>query len=99
MQDEWRLKKKLSVNAGIRYEYNSAETGYQGRSFSIVPGLQSSVFVNAPVGMVFPGDKGAPVGTNFPDKNDWAPRIGLRGIPRATEKPACAAALASSTTY
>ncbi len=99
VQDEWRLKKNLSVNVGIRYEYNQPKLDTQGRSFSIVPGLQSTVFANAPVGMVFPGDKGAPVGTNFPDKNDWAPRIGLRGIPRATEKPACAVVLESSTTY
>ena len=28
-------------------------------------------------GLVFPGDPGAPKGTNFPDKNDWAPRSGF----------------------
>ncbi len=26
---------------------------------------------------MFPGDKGAPSGANFPDKKDWAPRAGF----------------------
>jgi hypothetical protein len=85
-QDEWRIKKNLSVNLGIRYEYNQPKLDTQGRSFSIVPGLQSTVFTNAPVGMVFPGDQGAPVGTNFPDKNDWAPRVGFAWDPRGDGK-------------
>jgi hypothetical protein len=80
-QDEWRATKHLSVNLGIRYEYNSPKLDTEGRSFSIVPGAQSTRFVNAPVGLVFPGDKGAPEGANFPDKNDWAPRIGFAWDP------------------
>ena len=85
-QDEWRLKKNFSLNLGIRYEYNQPKLDTQGRSFSIIPGLQSQVFTGAPVGMVFPGDKGAPVGTNFPDKNDWAPRIGFAWDPKGDGK-------------
>jgi Carboxypeptidase regulatory-like domain/TonB-dependent Receptor Plug Domain len=85
-QDEWRIKKNFSLNLGIRYEYNQPKLDTQGRSFSIVPGLQSSVFTGAPVGMLFPGDKGAPVGTNFPDKNDWAPRIGFAWDPKGDGK-------------
>lgn len=76
-QDEWRLTKRLSLNLGVRYEYSSPKFDTAGRSFSIVPGAQSTRFVNAPVGMLFPGDKGAPKGANFPDKNDWAPRVGF----------------------
>lgn len=85
-QDEWRILKNFSLNLGIRYEYNQPKLDTQGRSFSIIPGLQSTVFPNAPVGMVFPGDKGAPVGTNFPDKNDWAPRIGFAWDPKGDGK-------------
>lgn len=80
-QDEWRLTRKLSLNLGIRYEYNQPKLDTKGRSFSIISGKQSTVFTNAPVGMVFPGDKGAPVGANFPDKNNWAPRIGFAWDP------------------
>ena len=85
-QDEWRVSKKFTLNLGIRYEYNQPKLDTQGRSFSIIPGLQSTVFTGAPVGMVFPGDKGAPVGTNFPDKNDWAPRIGFAWDPKGDGK-------------
>ena len=76
-QDEWRVTKRLSLNLGIRYEYNSPKYDTEGRSFSIVPGAQSQRFPNAPVGLLFPGDPGAPKGANFPDKNDWAPRVGF----------------------
>jgi hypothetical protein len=76
-QDEWRLTKRFSLNLGVRYEYNSPKYDTNGRSFSIVPGAQSTRFVNAPVGLLFPGDQGAPRGANFPDKNDWAPRVGF----------------------
>ena len=76
-QDEWRLTKRFSLNLGVRYEYSSPKLDTRGRSFSIVPGAQSTRFVNAPVDLLFPGDKGAPKGANFPDKNDWAPRVGF----------------------
>jgi hypothetical protein len=76
-QDEWRLTKRLSLNLGIRYEYNSPKSDTEGRSFSVIPGDQSQRFVNAPVGLVFPGDPGAPTGVNFPDTKNWAPRVGF----------------------
>ncbi len=76
-QDEWRLTKRLSLNLGIRYEYNSPKSDTEGRSFSGIPGDQSQRFVNAPVGLVFPGDPGAPTGVNFPDTKNWAPRVGF----------------------
>ena len=39
--------------------------------------MQSTRFPNAPEGLVFPGDAGAPRGSNFPDRRDWAPRAGV----------------------
>jgi outer membrane receptor protein involved in Fe transport len=76
-QDAWHLSKRLTLNLGARYEYAEPKFDTQGRSFSFIPGLQSQRFVNAPPGLVFPGDPGAPKGANFPDKNDWAPRFGF----------------------
>ena len=85
-QDEWRASKHLSINLGIRYEYNTPKLDTEGRSFSVVPGAQSTRFTNAPVGLLFPGDPGAPEGANFPDKNDWAPRVGFAWDPTGKGK-------------
>src|SRR5579864_7471552 len=80
-QDEWHVTRNLVLTLGVRYEYSTPKSDTQGRSFSIVPGAQSTRFVNAPPGLVFPGDPAAPTGANFPDKNDWAPRVGFAWDP------------------
>lgn len=80
-QDEWHVRKNLTLTLGVRYEYSTPKYDTQGRSFSIIPGAQSTRFPNAPTSLVFPGDPGAPTGANFPDKNDWAPRIGFAWDP------------------
>jgi hypothetical protein len=85
-QDEWHVSRRFTLTLGLRYEYSQPKLDTQGRSFSIIPGLQSTVFSDAPVGMVFPGDKGAPVGTNFPDKNNWGPRFGFAWDPKGDGK-------------
>lgn len=81
-QDDWRVRKNLVLSLGLRYEYSTPKSDTQGRTFSIVPGHQSTVFPNAPPGLLFPGDAGSPSGVNFPDKNDWAPRVGFAWDPR-----------------
>jgi len=81
MQDEWRVGKNLTLTLGIRYEYNQPKYDTQGRSYSVIPGEQSTRFPNAPIGLVFPGDKGAPRGVNFSDKDNFAPRFGFAWDP------------------
>ncbi len=76
-QDDFHITRRLTFNIGIRYEYAEPKYDTQGRSFTFIPGDQSQRFVDAPTGIVFPGDPGAPKGVNFPDKNDWAPRFGF----------------------
>ncbi|MFI5072743.1 MAG: TonB-dependent receptor domain-containing protein, partial [Terriglobales bacterium] len=76
-QDEWRVKNNLTLTLGVRYEYSSPKRDTFGRTFSIIPGLQSTRFVNAPLGLVFPGDAQVPLGSNFPDKDNFAPRLGV----------------------
>jgi hypothetical protein len=80
-QDEWHLANNLSLTLGLRYEYSTPKTDTMARSFSVVPGAQSTIFPNAPVGLLFPGDKGAPTGSNFPDKSNFAPRLGFAWQP------------------
>lgn len=80
-QNEWRVKPNFTLTLGLRYEYSSPKTDTEGRTFSIIPGLQSTRFPNAPLGLVFPGDPGAPRGVNFPDKDNFAPRVGFAWSP------------------
>jgi len=80
-QDEWKVTPRLTLTLGLRYEYTTPETDTKGFSFSIIPGLQSKRFVNAPLGLVFPGDPGAPKGWYFPDRKNFSPRVGFAWDP------------------
>ncbi len=86
VQDEWRATNKLTLTLGARYEYSTPKLDTEGRTFSIIPGDQSQRFPNAPLGLVFPGDPGAPRGVNFPDKTNFAPRIGFAWSPGNSNK-------------
>ena len=80
-QDEWHLANNFTVTYGLRYEYNTPKSDTEGRLYSIFPGRQSTVFPGAPVGLLFPGDKGAPFGVNFPQTRNFAPRFGFAWQP------------------
>ncbi len=86
-QDEWRATSRLVLTLGLRYEYSTPKSDPQNRNYMIMPGYQSVKFPNAPLGLVFPGDPGAPQhGVNFPDRNDWAPRFGFAFDPHGNGK-------------
>lgn len=80
-QDEWHVFSNLVLTYGLRYEFSLPKSDTGNRLFDVIPGVQSTVFPHAPVGLVFPGDKGAPTGANFPAKNNFAPRFGFAWQP------------------
>jgi hypothetical protein len=57
-QDQWRVTRNLTLNYGVRYEINSPFNEIRGRLNQFAPGQQSTVFPNAPQGILFPGDPG-----------------------------------------
>ena len=82
-QDSWRISPNVTINVGLRWDpylpVYSAEgrlTRFDRERFN--QGLRSSVFPNAPPGLVFPGDEAMP-GMSIAN-NDWwnfAPRVGV----------------------
>jgi outer membrane receptor protein involved in Fe transport len=74
-QDQYRVGPRITLNYGLRYEVNQPFAESQNHLNAFHPGQQSTVFPNAPAGLVYPGDAGVPRGTYPTDKNNVAPRL------------------------
>lgn len=78
VQDSWKLFPRLTLSYGLRYEYNSPLEDPHKEILGFFPGQQSTVFPNAPKGILYPGDPGTPnPGLTYPDRNNFAPRFGF----------------------
>ncbi len=84
-QDSWRIKPNLTVNYGVRWEVSMPWYDTQNKIETLVPGQQSTVFPGAPLGWVFPGDKGIPSTLAPTTWNNFAPRLGLAWSPNVSE--------------
>jgi len=77
-QDAWKVTKNLSLDYGLRYEYNSPQEDSHNEIIGWFPGQQSTKFPGAPPGLLYPGDPGTPDrGLIYPDRNNFAPRFGF----------------------
>ena len=82
VQDTIKLKPNLTLSLGVRYEpWKAMEPTPKGREANWWPGHQSTVYPNAPEGLVFPGDAGVPCCGYKSDFNRWAPRLGITWQP------------------
>jgi hypothetical protein len=88
VQDVWRISDRFTLNAGIRWEpYLAAHDDYGFYSHFdmdwFLAGRKSSVFTNAPAGLMFEGDEGFPENANtFNKLNQVAPRVGIVWDPK-----------------
>jgi hypothetical protein len=80
-QDDWKVRRNLTLNIGIRWEYDAPLTEIRDQVATFHAGQQSTVFPDAPVGMVYPGDKGVTRSTYKRDLNNFAPRFGFAWDP------------------
>src|SRR5262249_33007256 len=81
VQDSWRFRPNITVNIGVRWDMMRYwyEKFHQEPTF--VLGQQSEVFKTAPLGLVYPTDKGIPEPL-VPGKNKFSPRIGIAWSPK-----------------
>ena len=80
-QDDWRLRASLSLNLGLRYEYNGPYTEAHNQivNLDVAPGFTAAVPVQ-------PGNSGPffgafPASLLQPDRNNFAPRFGIAWRP------------------
>jgi hypothetical protein len=89
VQDNWKITPRLTLNYGVRWEpylapYNNRGENEHFDSARFAQNLHSSVFTNAPAGLVFPGDPQYTSGKyiNGPKWNKFFPRVGLAWDPK-----------------
>jgi hypothetical protein len=82
-QDDFRLNQKLTVNLGIRYEYeqgqreqnNRYNVGFDPNATYLYPGAAGNIVAKG--GLLFAGQNGAPIHCCQQQKHKFSPRIGV----------------------
>lgn len=77
VQDEWRASRRLTLTGGLRWEWNSPFGEAQNRLNAFVPGAQSTLYPDAPPGVLFPGEAGIPSRIVSQYYKGFMPRLGL----------------------
>jgi outer membrane receptor protein involved in Fe transport len=77
VQDDIRLNNRLTLNMGMRWDPKTDYRESSRKRTTFIPGRQSQVYPNAPLGLLFQGDAGFENKIIPADLNNFAPRVGL----------------------
>lgn len=87
-QDEWKIRGNLTLNFGVRYEYVSplSEENNRIANLDLAPGVLNPALGTPTVAVVLPGQSwpysgSVPASLVRPDRNNFAPRIGIAWKP------------------
>jgi hypothetical protein len=95
-QDTIRLKPNLTLTLGVRWEpWFPAHSIPNTRTAVFWPGHQSTVYPNAPVGLVYTGDAGVQQGGYDSELSNLTPRVGIAWQPHALPNTSIRAAFGS----
>lgn len=101
-QDAWKATRKLTINLGLRWEPFLPQKINNGAVYTFswdrfTKGIHSTVFKNAPAGLLYAGDPGFADSTGVQNRYDqFAPRVGLAFDPKGDGKTVIRAAFGTS---
>jgi len=88
VQDNYRITPRFTANLGLRWDFDTPPVESSNYTAGFVPGQQSTVVPSAPLGMVFPGDKGIGRGIVAMRWHHISPRVGFAWDPFGDGKTA-----------
>jgi hypothetical protein len=86
VNDDWRVRRNLTFNIGLRWEPYLTVKEERDELGAFRPGQQSKVYPQAPLGAVYPGDAGIERGIVGNSFAKFAPRFGFAWDPRGDGK-------------
>ena len=84
VQDAWRATSRVTINGGLRWEPYFGQNVLNGAVYNFSRdnfknNVKTNVYVNAPAGLIYPGDAGFPPGRTGLNKQwlNLSPRVGM----------------------